>query len=157
MLTKERFTKLAQEYMDMVFRLAFSRLKNRADADDATQNVLLALYRSDVCFESGEHVKNWLVRVTLNECRKHWRSPWARMEALEESASDPLWENDKSRELFYAIMALEKKYRTVIVLHYYEGFSVSEIAGFLGVPPGTVGTWLSRARHKLKEYLTEVE
>ena len=70
MVVEENFTSLAQKYMDTVFRLAFSYLKSRADADDVTQNVLLALYRTDKAFESEAHVKNWLIRVTINECKK---------------------------------------------------------------------------------------
>ena len=57
--------------MDAVFRLAFSYLKSRADADDITQTVLLRFYETAQVFESDAHVKNWLLRVTVNECRKH--------------------------------------------------------------------------------------
>ena len=72
---KEQFLDLAQRHMDAVFRLAFSCLKSRTDADDVTQTVLLRLYETDKTFESDEHAKYWLIRVTLNECKKHWRSP----------------------------------------------------------------------------------
>lgn len=69
MLTKEEFTCLARKYMDTVFRVAMNYLKNKTDADDVTQNVLLKFYKSDVDFESEEHVKHWLIRVALNECK----------------------------------------------------------------------------------------
>ena len=76
MLTKEEFTCLARKYMDTVFRVAMNYLKNKTDADDVTQNVLLKFYKSDVDFESEEHVKHWLIRVTLNECKNFLRFPW---------------------------------------------------------------------------------
>lgn len=157
MMTKERFEHLAKTYTDSAFRLAFSRLKNRADAHDVTQETLLKLWKTDKRFESDDHAKNWLMRVTMNECRKHWRSPWSRRESFDEFARDMVFEQEQSRDLFYAIMALEDKYRTVIVLYYYEGYSISEIARLLGLPAGTVGTRLRRAREQLKHYLTEDE
>ncbi len=73
MMEQEQFTVLAKRHMDMIFRLAYARLRNRTDAEDVTQNVLLALFRSDKAFESDAHLRHWLVRVTINECRKHWR------------------------------------------------------------------------------------
>ena len=80
MPNKEQFVQQARQYMDMIFRLAFSWLKSQADADDVTQTVLLRLYESDKEFDSDDHLKHWLIRVTVNECRKHWRSPWSRTE-----------------------------------------------------------------------------
>ena len=156
-MTKERFVHLAERYTDSVFRLAFSRLKSRDDAHDVTQDVLLKLWKTDKRFESDDHVKNWLMCVTINECRKHWRSPWSRRESFEEAAGSMVFEQERSRDLFYAIMALEEKYRTVIVLYYFEGYSISEIARLLGLPAGTVGTRLRRARERLKLNLTEDE
>ena len=155
MVVKDNFTSLVQKYMDTVFRLAFSYLKSRADADDVTQNVLLALYRTDKAFESEAHVKNWLIRVTVNECKKLFRSPWRRAEDIDAYVSSLSFEDRDSRALFDAIMALDKKYRAVIVLHYYEGYSIREMAEILGAPTGTVGVWLSRARERLKLELTE--
>ena len=64
MLTRERFAALAEKYMDMVFRVAYGYMRSSDDADDVTQEVLLRLYRTDTLFESEEHVKNWLIRVT---------------------------------------------------------------------------------------------
>ena len=155
MLTRDEFIPLAQAYMDMVFRLAFSYLKNKADADDVTQNVLLSLYRTDTVFESRDNVRYWLVRVTLNECKKVWRSSWNRRVEFEDYTNTLTFEEPRYSQLFQAIMALEQKYRTVIVLHYYEGYTIAEMAAFLGLPQGTVGTRLRRARERLKRYLTE--
>ena len=83
MLSEEQFTSLAKTHMDMIFRLAFGCLKSKADADDVTQTVLLRLYKTDKAFESDAHVKHWLLRVTVNECKKLRRSPWNRTEDLQ--------------------------------------------------------------------------
>ena len=158
MLTKERFTHLAQRYMDTIFRVAFSYLKSREDADDVVQNTLLALYRTDREFDGEEHVKAWLIRVAANESKKLLRSPWRRRgEPLEDYENTLRFDRPEDRELYAAIMALDGKYRAVIVLYYYEGYSIRETAQLLRVPPATVGTRLARAREKLRLSLTEAE
>ena len=158
MLTRERFTQIAQTYMDTIFRVAFSYLKSREDADDAVQNALLALYRTDKDFSGEEHVKAWLIRVTVNECRKILRSPWRkRGEPLEDYEDTLMFQQPQDRELYAAIMDLDGKYRAVIVLYYYEGYSIRETARLLGVPPATAGTRLARAREQLRHWLTEVD
>lgn len=157
MMEQERFTELAKRHMDMIFRLAYAKLRNRADAEDVTQNVLLALFHSDKAFESDAHLRHWLVRVTLNECRKHWRSPWSKREALSEDSGFLPTEAPESVGLYHAIMELDAVLRTVIVLHYCEGYTIAEIGRLLHIPSGTVGTRLARAREKLKAYLEEAE
>lgn len=152
-----QFNTYAKQYMDAVFRLAFSMTKSKADADDITQNVLLSLYKTEKAFESDAHLKNWLIRVTVNECKKLWRSPWQHTEDFEDYSDTLEFAGRKYSDLYYAIMSLDKKYRTVIVLYYYEGYSIAEISGLLGLPSGTVGTRLSRARDKLKGRLTEAD
>ena len=156
MLDNEQFTRYAQLYMDMVFRVAFSYLKSQADADDVTQTVFLKLYGSKTVFESQEHVKHWLLRVTINACKKAALSPWRRMEPIETCAEAFQMPSAEHAELLDAVMRLKPKYRTAIYLHYYEGCSTQEIAKLLGVPQNTVLTHLRRARQALKEELTEV-
>jgi len=156
MFTESQFETLMNRYMDMIYRLAFSHLKCRADADDVTQTVLVSLYRTDTAFESEAHIRHWIVRVTLNECRKIWRSPWSKQEDITEYANTISREEPQYEDLFLAIMRLERKYRILIVLHYYEGYSIAELADMLHLPVGTVGTRLARARNKLKTHLTEV-
>lgn len=156
MFTREQFTLVAEQHMDMIFRIAFSYLRSREDADDVTQNVLLALYRTDKAFRDGDHLKAWLIRVTINACRKILRSPWRRRNApLEEYAGAMPFQEARDSDLFLAIMALDVKYRSVIVLYYYEGYDIAEIGNLLGIPVGTVGTRLARARNMLKSTLAE--
>ena len=152
---KDLFIQRAQRYMDDLFRLAFSWLKSRADADDVTQTVLLRLYETDKIFESEEHVRHWLVRVTINECKKYWRSPWRRTEDFTDYANTLVFEQPEASGLFDAVMALGPKYRIVIFLYYYEGYSSEEISQVLKLPRGTVGTRLKRGREQLKQTLSE--
>ena len=100
MLTDERFEALAAKYIDMVYRVAFGALKNREDAEDVTQEVLIKLYREKRDFESMEHVKRWLIRVTVNQSRKLFRSPWRRVEPLEDYAEMLGFEQPEDRGLF---------------------------------------------------------
>ena len=157
MLDTAQFNAYAAKYMDTVFRLAFSWLKSPADADDVTQNVLLSLYRTDYQFESDEHVRSWLMKVTVNECRKVWRRPFRSHENIDDYAETLAFEDPSYRDLFEAIMQLDRDKRTVIVLYYIEGYSIKEIAEILGVPAATIGTRLARARAKLAQYLKEEE
>ena len=155
MPTRAQFTELAKLHMDMIFRLAFSRLKSRTDADDVTQTVLLRLYETKRVFVSDEHLRYWLVRVTLNECNKFWRYHQMHAEELSDYADTLEFTEPEHRDLFEAVMALDTKYRVVILLYYYEGYSVAEIAKLLHLPQGTVGTRLKRAKERLKTELTE--
>ncbi len=155
MPTREQFIQLAQLHMDTIFRLAFNCLKSKTDADDVTQTVLLRLYETEKRFENEEHLKYWLIRVTLNECKKYWRSPWRRTEDFEDYANSLTVEGPKHSELFDAVMALDQKYRVVIFLYYYEGYTMKEIASLLKLPQGTVGTRLKRAKERLKKILLE--
>ena len=86
MLTDTQFSEYAQKYIDTVYRVAFSMLKNPHDADDVTQEVFLKLYTARGEFQSEAHVKNWLVKVTVNTCRNVFRTPWRKVEDIEEYA-----------------------------------------------------------------------
>lgn len=81
-MTEQQFSPLAERYMDTVFRVAYSYLRSRADADDVTQDVLIQLYKTDKAFDDDAHVKNWLIRVTVNRCKNILRAPWHRTEEI---------------------------------------------------------------------------
>ena len=157
MFTDEQYTQIAQRNMDTVFRVAFSYMKSRADADDITQNVLLKLYRYDGAFENDAHIKHWLIRVTINECKSALRSLWRKTENLEDYVNSLVMPTQGHSDLLEAVLALPKKYRVVIYLYYYEGYSTGEMAELLSLPEATVRTHLARARAKLKTILTEAE
>lgn len=155
MFTNEQFTQYAKRYMDTVFRVAYSHMKSRADADDITQNVLIKLYRADRDFESDANMKYWLIRVTINECKRAFLSPWRRSEPMDDYADSLAFASPEHSELFYAVMDLPKKYRVVVFLYYYEDYSTDEIAQLLGIPKATVRTHLKRGREHLKITLSE--
>ena len=155
-MTEQQFTAVAEKYMDTVFRVAYSYLRCRADADDVTQDVLIQLYQTEKNFEEEAHLKNWLIRVTINRCKNIFRAPWHRAEDIADYENSLTFPEPESRELFEAVMALDKLYRLPLLLYYYEGYSQKEIAGILSLPEQTVRTRLFRARAKLKKHLTEV-
>ena len=155
-MTDQQFVPLAQRYMDTIFRIAYSYLRSQADADDVTQDVLIQLYKTETAFESDDHLKHWLIRVTVNRCKNIFRSPWRKVEDIADYENSLTFDAPEHRELFDAVMALDKRYRLPVLLYYYEGYSQKEIAGLLSLPEETVRTRLFRARGKLKATLTEV-
>ena len=122
------------------------------------QTVLLRLFEQKAEFESEDHMKHWLLRVSVNESRKMLRSFWRRTAVPLEEWHELTAPEDRERaELMGAVMALEPKYRLVIYLYYYEVLSVAETAAALRANPSTVQTWLLRARARLRKELSEEE
>lgn len=155
-MTQAEFAKAVETYGDTVFRVAYSYLKNRADAEDVMQETLLKLYRESQTFEDSEHQKRWLIRVAVNEAKSLLRSSWLRRTVpLEERQDTLVFDQPEQSELFEQVMALPKRYRLVVYLHYYEGYQVKEIAQLLGRNLSTVQTWLMRARGLLQRSLKE--
>lgn len=154
-MPKEKFENLAEKYMDMIYRVAYSWTKNPDDANDVTQDVLIQLYKTNKAFESDSHIKNWLLKVTVNQCKMLFRSLWNKMEDISDYAETIGFEDESHMDLFFAVMKLDKKYRVPLMLFYYEGYSTKEISSILGIPEKTISTRLFRAKAKLKEYLKE--
>lgn len=157
MMNDEQFTRLVRRYIDTVFRVALNYLRNPADAEDITQTVFEKLLRERKAFESEEHIRNWLIRVAVNECKKLLRSPWRKVEAIEDYLTAVSFDNPAHSELYRAVMCLPKKYRIVIYLHYYEGYSTQEIGGIMKIPKNTVCSHLKRGRELLRKELQEVD
>ncbi len=157
MLTDEQFTRAVEQYADMVYRIALNYLKTPAAAEDTGQEVFLRLLRSRGDFQSEAHLKHWLVRVTINECKRALSSPWHKVESLEDQAGEPVFSTPENRELFDLVMGLPRKYRIALYLYYYEGYQAAEIAQLMRIPASTVRTRLDRGRALLKERLTEAE
>ncbi len=155
MSSEATFARWAEQYMDMVFRVAFGYLRSRADADDVTQTVFLRLLRAKNPPTEEAHVKHWLLRVTINESKRLLCAPWRKHGALTECAEAAALPSAEHAELLDAVLRLPPNYRTAICLHYYEGCTAEEIGRLLGVPRATVLTWLRRARERLKKEWTE--
>ena len=155
MLTETEFTAAAERHLDMVYRIALNSLRHPADAEDAVQNTILRLWRTDTDFAGEEHLRRWLARVAVNESRRIAAHPWRRRAVSLEEAREPVFQDRERRELYEAVMGLPAKYRVPLYLYYYEGYAVAEIGEILGLKPSTVQTRLSRGREKLKTMLTE--
>ena len=151
------FEHAAVRYQNMVYRIALHYFGNSQDAEDAVQEIFLRLYTAEKSFESPEHLRRWLIRVTDNVCRDVLRSPWRRRRvSLEELPEEPVFDQPEQAALYREIMALPEKYRTVLNLFYYEELSVKEIGELLGLRTSAFTTRLHRARARLKEQLGEV-
>ena len=157
MFTDQQYTALVKKYIDTVFRLALNYTKNPADAEDITQNVFLTLLREKKPFQSEEHIRRWLIRVTVNACKNHLRSPWRSHVSFEEYAAGLTDVTDTERDVLRSVMELPEKYRIPIYLYYFEEYSTKKIAQILKIPKGTVCTNLARGRELLKLRLQEDE
>lgn len=141
-----------KEYGHRVQSLAFVYLKNRLDAEDIAQEVFLTYFHKAPRFFSSQSEKSWLMKVTVNKCRSLMRAKYRDEVPLTE---DLCCLPPDEGAVMQAVLDLEEKYRLPIHLHYYEGYSLEEIAALLHTRPGTVGCWLSRGREKLKQVLKE--
>ena len=138
-----------------VYRLAYAYMRNPHDADDVFQDVFLRYAQKAPAFRDGAHVRAWLLRVTINRCRSHYRSQWwKRMLPLEHAATVASPPPDDPA-LAQALDRLPAKYRTVIHLSCFEHLDMQEIAALMGVKPASVRSQLSRARAMLNELLRE--
>ena len=145
------YAKLFQNYKDDVYRLALCYTHSQADAEDVCQTVFLKLMEQRR-FRCGSE-KQWLLRVTANECKNLLRSHWWKTTVpLDETLSV---EPPQVNETLQAVLSLDRKYRVVIYLHYYEMLGTQEIAQILHISRSTVTTRLSRAREMLKIRLKE--
>jgi RNA polymerase sigma factor (sigma-70 family) len=139
---------ILKKYEKMVIRIAFTNVRNLSDAQDIAQDVFLNMLAKKPRFESEEHQKAWLIRVTINRCKNHRKSFWfSRTEPLPDTL-DYLPEEESG--VLTAVLSLPQNYRTVIHLYYYEGYNINEISALLRKNPATVGTWLARGRQALK-------
>lgn len=142
---------IVEKYFNMVSKLALSQTKSRTSADDVVQEVFLRYIRGDTVFESEEHIKAWLIRVTINCSKNTFSNSWFKktVPLTEEIA---FCSKEKS-DVYYATLALPQKYRTVIHLFYYEELSVAQIAKYLKTKESTVKSQLHRGREMLREKL----
>ena len=144
-MTEETFERVARTYGDMLYRVAYHALKNRADAEDVMQEVFVRLLRARPEFRDEEHAKAWLLRVGARCAADVLRAPWRRREG-------PLDDGLPAPE---PVLALPAQYRMAVHLYYYEELSVAEIAAVLGKSEGAVKSRLFRARALLRRYLKE--
>lgn len=155
MRSEQEIHRVIDKYGDMIRRICFLHLKNYQDTEDIFQDVFLKYLLWDGSFESDAHEKSWFARVTINACRDLLRSFTRHTTvSLEEIATvSELPQDPDQQELLQQICSLPPKYRDVIYLFYYEGYSAVEIAKILHKKENTIYTWLDRARKALRKQL----
>ena len=153
MMDPNRLEETVKTYENALYRAALAILGDAQEAQDAVQDAFLRYLEKAPDFDSPEHEKAWLLRVTVNGCKSRLRSPWRRRRSpLLESFPAATAEEEGVME---AVQALPAKDRAAIHLFYYEGYQAAEIAAMTGEAEGTVRSRLSRARKKLRGLLGE--
>ena len=154
--SQEEVASLYRRHVDMVYQICLMLMKNIPDAEDAVQTVFRKVMEYDRPFRDHEHEKAWLITTARNECKnqlKHW---WRTRREGEEVLNKLAWEQPEDGALWEAVQRLPEKYRLVLYLNCYQGYTTQETAELMGKNPSTVRGWLVQARGKLKELL-EVE
>lgn len=140
-----------RKYFNMVYRLALSHTGNISFAEDVTQDVFLKFIQKKDNFETDEHIKAWLIRVTINRSRSIFKTSWfVKTVPLEQEL---IFETPEKSDVYFAVQSLPSKYRTVIHLFYYEDMSVNDIAECLSIKENTVKSQLHRGREMLRDKL----
>ena len=155
-----QFEELYAQYADDVLRMAYFYLADKQKAEDVCQDVFVKLYTRGEAIAPGCE-KAWLLRVTVNCCRDLWRSAWLKRVVLGSPAfemipaPDDSGRRDDEEAMMKAIHELPPTFREAILLYYYQGYGIGEIAQMLDLPEGTISSRLSRARKKLESILKE--
>ena len=154
---KTEFERIYDMYVNDIYRLCYSYMKNSMDAENAVQEAFYKYYRCEQSFESDSHIKAWLVVTASNYCKdmlKHW---WHKRYDIDECTNIHSENKTMENELMSAIMDLPEKYKTIVFLYYYEGYNSREIAKILNKPESTIRTYLQKARKYLKDDLIKGE
>ena len=151
MIKTKSIEEVIEKYADTVYKIALTRTGIIENAEDIFQEVFFKYSKNNIIFESEEHEKAWLIRVTINLTKNLNNSSWNKKTT--ELNENIAFENKEESEAFFAVNELQENYKTVIHLLYYEGYKVREIAEMLNEKEGTIKTWLSRARNILREKL----
>ncbi len=154
MRSEQEANRAIERYADTVRRICMIHLKNHADTEAIFQNVFLKYVLSTAVFESEEHEKAWFIRVTINACRDLLKSFFrSRTVSLDTLLDQPAELTQEDHTVLEAVLALPPKYRDVVYLHYYEGYTAPQIGQILKKNVNTIYTLLSRAKQALRETL----
>ncbi len=154
MRSEEEVLKAIDRYADTVRRICMIHLKNYADTEDVFQTVFIKYALKSPEFDSANHEKAWIIRITINSCKDLLKSFFRnRRVSLDEISEKPGEEKEDYSDVWEAVLSLPQKYRDVVYLHYYEEYTAPEIAKILGKNVNTVYTLINRGKHMLKEKL----
>lgn len=152
------FARLYEQYATDVLRVCYFYLSDREKAEDVCQDVFVRLMTTHPVLQPGRE-KSWLLKVALNRCRDLWRGAWLKRVILGGPtfelipAPDEFSRRDDQQAMMAAINQLPATFKEVILLHYYQGMNIAEIAQMLELPEGTISSRLSRGRKKLESIL----
>lgn len=150
--TDKELKEIYDRNFDSIYRISYMYMNNQSDAEDIVQNVFLRLIKKNKFFDNLEHEKRWLILVTINTCKNHYKTWWNRNILYEEVEFSSF---DKKDETIDFILTMPKKYKYLIYLYYYEGYTTKDIAKLLQRNENTVRSDLSRARELLKKIMKE--
>lgn len=154
MKSEQEVNRAIEKYADTVYRICLLHLKNHADAEDIFQNVFLKYVTYSKDFESEEHEKAWIIRVTVNACKDLKKSFFrSRVVSMEKIKNFQASQQENYSEVLEAVLSLPEKYKNPIYLYYYEQYSAVEIGKILGKNVNTIYTLLSRGKNILKDKL----
>ena len=148
---KQYIEEMVEKYSDMVYRLAIARTRKKEDAEDVFQEVFYKFSKNTLDFENETHEKAWFIRVTINCSKNLLSTAWNRKTVALETEIE--FTEKENGEVYFEVLKLPLKYRTVIQLFYYERLSIEEIGHILKTNPNTIKTHLARARLQLKSKL----
>lgn len=158
-LSTQECIKMYERYKNLLYRIAYTYVKNNEDVEDLLQEVFIKRMYKAPEFESQEHEKRWMIRVTVNLAKNHVKSFWHRnrttMEEILETPDIVQWKlNEEEKEVFSEVMSLPEKQRISIYLHYFEGYTCKEIAEILKSKESTIKNRLKKGREILRERLS---
>ncbi len=158
MRSEQEVNTAIDRYSDIIKRLCMIHLKNYADTEDIFQTVFLKYVLSSVCFENEEHEKAWFIKVTLNACRDLIKSFFrSKTISIDEIINLPGELPHENKEILEAILSLPPKYKDIVYLHYYEGYTAVQISKIFKKNVNTVYTLITRSKQMLKEKLGDID
>lgn len=150
---KGTIERLVQKYSSMVLQIAYQYSFNKSEAEDITQEVFIKLYNNIKKIKNEEHIKAWLIRVTINLSIDYNRNYWNKnTTSLDDNYK---YFDEETKDVFNELKKLTPEFRNIIYLYYYQGYKISEISEILSMNQNTVSSYLTRARKELKHILEQ--
>ncbi|MFI3260338.1 MAG: sigma-70 family RNA polymerase sigma factor [bacterium] len=157
-LVSSRETKFEDVYernASTVYRVCFMYVKNKHDAEDLTQNTFIKYMKYDPSFESLSHEKSWFIVVASNTCKNHFKAWWNKNTMS--LAEEYIGSSEDNNDILEIVLKLPNRYKKIVYLFYYEGYTTKEISTILGINESTIRTQLSKARSLLKSKIGELK
>ena len=150
---KGTIERLVQKYSSMVLQIAYQYSFNKSEAEDITQEVFIKLFQNLKKIKNKNHIKAWLIRVTINLSIDYNRNYWNKnTTSLDDSYK---YFDEETKDVFNELKKLTPEFRNIIYLYYYQGYKISEISEILSMNQNTVSSYLNRARKELKHILEQ--